>query len=92
MELPSAPQQPAPRGRLTVFENGATRPLRHGELTEIIIGVIAAAEKGIRAVEVTRKLNGWGIEVSNNVVTTTLSMLSAKGRIYRVRRGVYAMD
>jgi len=76
----------------TVFENGVTRTLEHGELTTIIIGVVAAAEKGIRAVEVTRKLNGWGIEVSNNVVTTALSTLTAAGRINRVRRGVYEMD
>lgn len=65
------------------------RILQHGELTRIIIGTVVASENGIRARELTAKLNAWGIRVTKNHMSIRLAELAAKGRINRIERGRY---
>jgi fatty acid-binding protein DegV len=68
-----------------------TKPtLEHGELTAIIIGTVVAADRGINAGELTRKLNAWGHRVTAAQMSVRLAELARDGRIDRLRRGVYA--
>jgi hypothetical protein len=63
---------------------------RRGELTEIIIGTVVAAEdEGINARGLYDKLIEWGHKTTLSAVNARLQVLANEGRIDRKWAGVY---
>ena len=64
------------------------RKLKHGELTDIIIGTVVA-NPGISAQELVAKCESWNIRITLSHARARLHQLAQQGRIDKVGRNKF---
>ncbi len=65
------------------------RTLKHGELTDIIIGTVVA-NPGISAQELVAKCESWNIRLTLSHARARLHQLAQQGRIDQLGKNKYA--